>query len=399
MPSLSMQQRLNARKGATIGQVHKYESDQIMEATWDNDIDARIAYLYDQDHDDEFDKKDDLHPDKTSKIPVEIKFFEMEYNSLAKDEVAYHILFKPSYEPNVPYYDEKFKKPYGAHYPIGLYIDIEDNYGVYNRWLIVGQYREYSNQFPSYLVLPCDHKLQWVYNKKLYESWCVLRAQSSYNAGIWTADKFTSPENQKITWLPTNDKTKTIYYDQRVAISAVRDIPIVWLCTKVEETNVKGISRYTWKQDTWISDKDYMEADDDGNVIAMWCDYFTDENPIEPTPVDDKPDTNIYSEITWSGSKAELKVKGGYKKFTCTFYRDDEVINFDKNGSWTYTIDGIDATSLLNIQTSATNPDLPDNQVKLKFIGGDDYLSKVLKIEYSTVSGVTSSLDVAITSL
>ncbi len=179
MPSLSMQKKLNDSKGKTLGQVHKYESDRVMEATWYNDIDSRIGYFYDQAHDDEFEVKDDLHPEKTSKIPVEIKLFEMEYNSLSKDEVAYHIMFKPSYEPNVPYYDEKFAKPLGAHFPIGLYCDLQDSAGVYHRWLVVGQYREYSNQFPTYLVLPCDHKLQWVYNKKKYESWCVLRAQSS----------------------------------------------------------------------------------------------------------------------------------------------------------------------------------------------------------------------------
>ena len=186
MPSLSMQKRLNDLKGKTLGQVHKYESDRIMEATWYNDIDARIGYLYDQAHDDEFEVKDDLHPEKTSKIPVEIKFFEMEYNSLAKDEVSQHIMFKPSYKPNVPYYDDKFAKPLHAEFPIGLYIDVADSRGDYQRWLIVGQYREHSNQFPSYLVLPCDHKLQWIYQGKKYESWCVLRSQSSYNSGLWT---------------------------------------------------------------------------------------------------------------------------------------------------------------------------------------------------------------------
>lgn len=179
MPDLDFYKRKSGGV-KTSGQAHKRQSDVIMEATWNRDIDSRIGWFYDQDHDDEFEVEDALHPEKSkTKIPVEIKLFEMEYNSLAKDEVAYHIMFKPSYEPNIPYYDEKFAKPLGATYPTGLYMDAADSKGIYHRWLVVGQYRHYSNQFPTYLVLPTDHKLQWIYDHKKYESWGVLRSQNS----------------------------------------------------------------------------------------------------------------------------------------------------------------------------------------------------------------------------
>lgn len=186
MPSLDLYKKMLGSP-KTIGEAHKLESDKIMEQTWHNDIDAKIAYFYDQAHDEEFKVRNNLHPERTHKIPVEIKFFEMEYNSLSKDEVAYHIMFKPSfvYQEHVSYYDEAFAEPLGAIWPIGMYCDIPDSRGQYNRWLVVGQYRHYSNQFPSYLVLPCDHLLQWVFQGKKYESWCVLRSQSSYNSGIW----------------------------------------------------------------------------------------------------------------------------------------------------------------------------------------------------------------------
>lgn len=186
MPSLDFYRR---SKPMTIGQHHKKNSDLIMEHTWDTDIASRVGWLYDQAHDDAFDLDADLHPENSkSKIPVEIKFFEIEYNSLAKDEVPYHIMFKPSYEPNVSYYDAKFKKPLGSIFPIGLFIDIPDEKGIYRRWLVVGQYREYSNQFPTYLVLPCDFKLKWIYKGKKMESWSVLRSQSSYNSGLWVRE-------------------------------------------------------------------------------------------------------------------------------------------------------------------------------------------------------------------
>lgn len=180
MPNLETYKKmLNGAK--TSGQAHKIKSDQVMELTWYNDLSAKTAYLYDQDHDDQFNITDNLSPDKSlTKIPVEIKHYEIEYNSLSKDTIAHHIIFKPSYRPNVPYYEEKFAKSLGAIFPIGLYIDIPNEKGIYQRWLVVGEYREYSNQFPSYLVLPCDHKLQWIYKGHKYESWVVLRAQNSY---------------------------------------------------------------------------------------------------------------------------------------------------------------------------------------------------------------------------
>lgn len=181
MPSLDMYKKmLNGAK--TSGQAHKIQSDKIMESTWYNDIASKTIYLYDQDHDDEFELAEDLHPEKSrSKIPVEVKHYEIEYNSLAKDEVSHHIMFKPSYMPNVSYYDEKFAKPLGAMYPIGLFADIPNEQGIYNRWMVVGEYRAHSNQFPSYLVLPCNHRLQWIYKGHKYESWVVLRSQNSYN--------------------------------------------------------------------------------------------------------------------------------------------------------------------------------------------------------------------------
>lgn len=186
MPSLDMYKKmLNGAK--TSGQAHKIQSDKVMESTWYNDIASKTIYLYDQDHDDEFELAEDLHPEKSrSKIPVEVKHYEIEYNSLSKDDVSHHIMFKPSYIPNVPYYDEKFAKPLGAMYPIGLFADIPNEQGIYNRWMVVGEYRAHSNQFPSYLVLPCNHRLQWIYKGHKYESWVVLRSQNSYNSGVWT---------------------------------------------------------------------------------------------------------------------------------------------------------------------------------------------------------------------
>ena len=169
---------------STIGEIHKNQSDMVMEMTWNRDIDAKIAYFYDMERDEEFDVPDDLHPDKThKKIPIEVKMFEMEYNSLSKDETGQHLIFKPSfnYKEVIPYYDKEFADAVGSQFPVGLYLDYPDSKGIYHRYIVVGQYRHYSNQFPSYIVLPCDFKLRWIANQKKYSCWGSLRSQSSYN--------------------------------------------------------------------------------------------------------------------------------------------------------------------------------------------------------------------------
>ena len=327
----------------------------------------------------------------TLKIPVKVKLFEMEYNSLSKDEVAGHLLFQPSFDYHdvIPYYDELFVRNLHAVFPCGLYFDYPDDKNVYHRWLCVGLYRPRGNQLPTYLALPCDHKLQWIYDRKKYESWCVLRSQNSYNSGIWTDNRFTTTENQKISWLPFNEKTSNIFYDQRIVISEPRKEPVVWKCSKVEDMNVKGIIRLTFAQDQWRPHEDYIEKDPDGTVIGLWANYYAGGGigPEEDTPVED----NIYSKITYVGNPV-IKIGGSYKKFTVNFYDENGPVDF-KIGQWSFDIDGTDASSL--VQTDTT--DVEQNQIRVKFTGSEKYMGKTLKVSYSSATGIESSVDIQIT--
>ena len=196
---------------------------------------------------------------------------------------------------------------------------------------------------------------------------------------------WTAPENQKIVWCEFNDTTKTIFYDQRIAISQEREEPVVWTCSKVEDKNVNGIARYTFKQDKWNDHTDYIEHDEDGNLVGIWCNWFDDSlTPIDPSPAP----SNIYSKITYSGTKPEIKIGGSFKKFIVTFYKDDEPIAY-QYGNWKFTIDNKDASDLLEISTSG----LEENQIKVKFHGNDSYTGKVLTVIYESSSGVKSSVE------
>ena len=389
MPSFELYQKMLG--GVTDGQARKRDSDMIMEATWDEDINSTTIFLYDQAHDDQFDIEEDLDPrESKTKIPVEVKFYEIEYNSLSKDEVGQHLMFKPSfnYWETIPYYEETFGKPFKASFPDGMYFDALDSQGEYQRWLCVGSYRRYANQFPSYIALPVDFKARWIYQNKKMESWGALRSQSSYNSGVWTGDRLTSIENQKLLWLPMNNTTKTIFYDQRIAISQDRDIPVVWSCSKVEDMNVFGVVRYTFKQDLWDEHNDYIERDETGELLGIWCDYFKSNVPIEE-PDEPTPDPSIYSEVTYSGRNTNVTIKGNFKKFTVTFYDANGEIAL-RPGEWTFTINGEDAKDLLTIKTSDDDSTLSSNQIKLKFIGDDLHIGENLVVSYESDDHIKS---------
>lgn len=201
--------------------------------------------------------------------------------------------------------------------------------------------------------------------------------------------KITSVENQRKCILPMNDISATIFYDKRIIISAPIPEPITWKCSKVEQVAPKGISHLTFAQDKFNSHTDYIEKDEMGNVVGMWANYFTDDGT---KPSDSKPsEVDIHSVITYVG-KATIKAGGSFKKLTVNFYDGETPIDF-KLGQWSFEINGVDASSLL--ETDIT--DLEQNQIKVRFIGSEDYMGKTLKVIYSSTTGVISSVDILIT--
>jgi hypothetical protein len=56
-------------------------------------------------------------------------------------------------------------------------------------------------------------------------------------------------------------------------------------------------------------------------------------------------------------------------------------------------LDGNDAKNLLQLDTT----DVEANQVKVKFVGSDKYMGRVMTVSFTTTTGITSSVDIAIT--
>lgn len=185
MPSLDLYKKMLGSP-KTIGEAHKIESDKIMDWTFWNDIGAKKAYIYDYYHDDEPLVYYPMHPERSkTKTEIDIKFIVNAYNSENKDQVGYHIQFRPGQKCPLSYYTEMYSKKYEAFFPIALYIDIPDEQGVYRKWLITETANWLGLQFPTYYVLPIDHIFQWIHNGVKYQMCGVGRSQNSYNSGTW----------------------------------------------------------------------------------------------------------------------------------------------------------------------------------------------------------------------
>lgn len=373
MPSfITAQKTYNAGKH-TLGQVRKKTSDVIMEATWDGDIQSKTCYIYDYYHDGEKDKAYNLSPALDNlKTPIEAKFIITQYPTLAKDQVEYHIQFKPSQKCPLDYYDY-YNDKFSARYPIGLYIDIPNLDGVYERWLICGY--EYANQFIKYSVLPCNYELHWVKDGILYNMWCISRLRNSYNSGLWTDYVMTTVENQDQLWLPMNDITKNIFYDDRFIIDARQEEgikpQISWKVSKVENIHPTGIAKITVAQDLFKDDVDKF-------INGFWYANYG-QTVYTPESFDEIPEeySRIIGEISCIGKK-QIKVSGGYKTIRINYFNLNsenctETIE-DKN-QWTFFVDEIPVDKLMEVKQG-------DNtfNIKIKFLGDDSYLNKTLQI-------------------
>lgn len=376
----------------TLGEKLKSDSDKVMELTWNNDVQSKKAYIYDYWHDDHPDIKDHMTYENTVKTCIDIKFIVKSYQSVDKDQVDYYIMFKPSQkiefteDDELFYYENDFHKKYLAEFPIGLYIDIPDDRGIYRKWLIV--LSEPANQFPKYLVLPINYRLMWIENtgkeRVKRKMWSVLKSQNSYNSGLWTDLRFTSQENQDKVWLPINSITDKIWYtnstdtNMRVLVSAPTDKAIAWNISKVENAQPFGIQKLTLYQDFFDQHRDYIEKDKNGNIIGMWADYY--DSSIEPTDPDTPSATPSSITAKISASTSSIKVGGSFRTLTTNLFNEsNEDITSEYENSiftWTCSIDGEDWTDIVTWRSGTKF-----NQTKLSFPLDKTQLGKILSVK------------------
>ena len=383
-------------QGNNIGQIHKNQSDEIMEQTWDNDIQSKICYIYDFYHDDQPRLAEGMTYENTTKTRIDAKFIVKSYQSMDKDQVDYYIQFKPTQKTHFSegdelyYFETDYRKKYHNDNFIGLFIDIPNDENIYEKWMILRT--EPANQFPKYLILKCNYELMWIENngteKIKRRMWSVLKMQSSYNSGLWTDLRFTSQENQDKVWLPLNPITEKIWYtnesskNMRVLVSSFTDNAIAWQISKVENAQPLGVQKLTLYQDFFDQHRDYIEKDENGNIIGMWASYFDSEiAPTDPsTP--NTPPSSITARI--SASTSTIKVGGSYKNLTVNLFNDsneDITTEYaDATFTWTCSIDNEDWTDKVTWRVGTEY-----NQKKVKFPNDTSVIGKILSVKCKIV--------------
>lgn len=173
-------------------------------------------------------------------------------------------------------------------------------------------------------------------------------------------------------------------------VSPQIEIPICWRVTKIEGTNPFGVMNMTLYQTEYNPITDVIEKDENGNWIAAWADLKGDGNlpTIETSDPEVLPLATIgdYAELTYSGTKPQLKVKGGYKAITIAYYNSGQLLKNQTPGDWSFTIDDTDVSDLI------TKLDTDDpNKIKIKFLGDEHYLHKVLTVK-NTREGITAEI-------
>lgn len=132
-------------------------------------------------------------------------------------------------------------------------------------------------------------------------------------------------ENQEVFLVPTNDDTKTIYYDCKFLKSMPgRYPPLAWKISKIEDTLVDGITRFTMTQEQFSSATD--------NAELMIGNYY--ESAVQPEILETEEIPTVSDlEITYSGSPA-VKAGGGFKKFCLKSRVDGKLVDYTEEVSW-----------------------------------------------------------------
>ena len=387
-------------QGNTIGQILKQQSDDIMEQTFENDIATKTCYIYDHFHDDFFTDEhgitrslaEGMTYENTNKTKIDAKFIIKSYQSMDKDQVEYYLMFRPS-QPvrfnegdDLYYYETDFRKRYGATFPIGLWVDLPDDRGVYHKWLICRN--EPANQFPKYLILPANYELMWVEknNEKRIKRrmWCVLRQQMSYTSGVYVDRVFGHTDNQNKLILPMNSITEKFWYtdddskNMRIIVSALMENPTVWKITKCESASPLGLQKLTLYTNFFNEHTDYVNLE----TGEMYANYFDSE--IAPTDPSTPTTPQSSTTVRISASTSTIKVGGSYKNLTVNLFNDfneDITTEYaDATFTWTCSIDDEDWTDKVTWRAGTEY-----NQKKVKFPNDSSVIGKILSVKCDVI--------------
>lgn len=403
MLSFDSMKKIHGNVG-TIGQQLKVMSDEVMQETFNNDIQTRQCYLYDYYRDDQSDMEYGYNPALSkTKIPVKLKFIVKTYKSMAKDDPEYHIMFEPDVWNSMSCKPKWFVDNYerlGVGFPVGLYVDIPDDRGVYHRWIIT--YLEVANQFVKCGVLRCNYRFQWIENDGTYrhkrKMWGINSSQSSYTSGVWRDFKAQFFDEQDKFMLPWNPISAELKHDTRLCISMLQKEPWTYIVTKVNNTTPKGIITFTVKQDRYESEHDYVQLDpNEPDYGDMYPDYWSS------TVLPEQKEENILHKkykLTIEAPNYNIKL-GCAKVLTAKIYDADnnDITDMYKDSEciWDFKLENTDLVrkKLIVIDKDYSLKENNKFKCKFKFDGDEQYIQHNIIVTCQIDDMITDvSLDV-----
>ena len=302
-----------ATLGSYEGEARRRNAQKIMDASWMRDAATKPVYVKWVDSGLPVVDDDD--------IPVYAKYNVKSYYSVQGDSVEYLLQFRLEDLKDRP--DIK----------VGAYIQMCNELEIPEWWLIVAF--DDRPQFRQFYILKCTWTFKWVSNvtgkRVVYQCLGCARKQNSYNSGVWLDYVGSTVENQELFWVPTNSDTKTILYDTKFLKSAEgRYPPLAWKISKVEDTAIDGITRFTMTQEMFDPNRDNVEL----GIANYW------EHAVEPeVPELEEIQTVSDIEITYSNSPT-VKAGGGYKKFSLKERVDNKLVDTVDTVEWNVDFDG-----------------------------------------------------------
>lgn len=365
--------RMNAL-GSYGGEVKRRNAQKIMDASWMRDPATRPVYVKWVDS-----GLPDINEDDE---PVYAKYNVKSYHNITGDEIAYLLQFRL----------EDMKN--NSDIKVGSYVRMVNEMDEVEWWLIV--HYDDRNQFRQFSILKCTWTYKWVSSvdgkRVVYSCLGAPRKQNSYNSGVWLDYTTQTVENQEVMWLPTNSDTKTILYDTKFLKSSQgREPALKWTVTKIEDTAVKGITKFTLAQTQFDPSKDDLE-----NGIADYKEFTVKQNP-------EKDDEMSNIEITYSGAPT-VKAGGGYKKFCLKELANGDLVNVEENIKWYIGEEhvNVDGDSVYNVKIGGNEEslecDVNGNVFKVKFPNDYSLIGSTFTIT-ATTQNDSKSIVVEVVSL
>lgn len=389
MISFDDMKALSNKKG-TIGRQLKDMSDMVMQETFDNDIQTKLCYIYDYYHDDQPDKQYGYDPSLSqTKFPVKLKFIVKSYKTFSKDEPDYHIQFEPdSWNTGscVPEWFGRNYERFGVRFPLGLFVDIPDDRGVYHKWMTV--YYENANQFPKIGVIECNYRFMWIENDGVYrhkrKMWGINATQNSYTSGVWRDFKSQVYDDQDKFYLPWNPISAELVHDMRLAVSMLRKNPWTYIVTKIDDTATVGVICVTVKQDKFNPHTDYVQMDTEAPDYGdMFSDYYSSD--VLPEKTDEVDHANINQTIYRLAVEApnNMVKLGNSKVITARMYdanNKDVTEEFkNENCSWNIEMTNKQLREVLFVIDKNYSKENPF-KFKFRFVGDEKYLGENVRV-------------------